>query len=415
MTFTRIVFMTRLSSLGDILIATRAVKLLQLNGYYPVFVTSKTGKELPVSLFQSQAFICLGKDKESQFYFNQTLVTENEFIKNINQISVEKKPLFLDLQKTSRSKNAKKQVQKLFFIENSYSVSKRTFYRFFLILMAFFCFSQKRKKKKFEIQPPTEVGGIFETTLDSSRIFGIGKQPGPKGPGFIPPVKKVKSIHELQQEVIEKICAHDEKEIISLPSHSWNSPQRTRPLFRINLSRNKPYFTLPKEKYICLFPGASSFIKMWPKENFKYLIELLLEKTNYALVICGSENEINLGDYLSFPKNKRVINLVEKTSFKQTLNLISNSSYVVTNDSFPAHAAQAFEIPATVLFGATSPYFGFAPKAPQIHVETLNLACSPCTRHGNRQCPYKNLKCLTGISANHVFKQILQKEKGNTP
>ena len=88
-------------------------------------------------------------------------------------------------------------------------------------------------------------------------------------------------------------------------------------------------------------------------------------------------------------------------------------SQIVTNDSFPAHAAQAFEIPATVLFGATSPYFGFAPKAPQIHVETLNLACSPCTRHGNRQCPYKNLKCLTGISANHVFKQILQKEKGN--
>ncbi len=42
---------------------------------------------------------------------------------------------------------------------------------------------------KNQLQPPTEVGGIFKMRLDSSRISGIGKQPGPKGPGFLPPVK----------------------------------------------------------------------------------------------------------------------------------------------------------------------------------------------------------------------------------
>ena len=54
------------------------------------------------------------------------------------------------------------------------------------------------------IQPPTEVGGIFEMRLDSSRIFGIGKQLGPKGPGFLPPVKDIISAKSFALIIIKK-------------------------------------------------------------------------------------------------------------------------------------------------------------------------------------------------------------------
>ena len=124
------------------------------------------------------------------------------------------------------------------------------------------------------------------------------------------------------------------------------------------------------------------------------------------VVLCGSKLEIDIGIYLDFPKNNRVLNLIDKTNLQEVLNLISQSKYVVANDSFAAHAAEMFGVPATVLFGSTTPKFGFISKSEKITVEYLNLACSPCTRHGKNKCRFENLKCLTDISAEKVFENI---------
>ncbi len=359
--YTRIIFVSRLSAIGDVIIAARALHLLKLNGYYPVFITSKLTKQIAELMPCLNSFICAEKLQETQFFQDKKEVKKEEFTHYISSLPAEKPPLFLDLQKTSRSKRALKEIKKFIKLDKVYYVPKRTFYRIFLIVIAFLCMNQKKRKNDLNM-------------------------------------KSLQTIKNLQEELIKKIVVFDGKEFVD--------DQNYEKLICINTSEEN---TFHLENYICLFPGASGFIKMWPKENFRDLITLILEKTEFNVVLCGSHAELKIGDFLDFPENKRVTNLIDKTNLQQTFDIIAKSKYVVSNDSFAAHAAEVFSIPATVLFGATSPKFGFAPEVENIKIEYLNLACSPCTRHGKSECHFENLKCLRDITAQSVFSNILAK------
>lgn len=354
MNYNRIVFVTRLSAIGDAIIASHAIQLLAANGYYPVFVTSKAIQAIAESMPYLHSTIYIDKGVDSEFYVQNKITSKEAYLAFLKTISVTAPPIFLDLQKTSRSKRAQNEIKKIIRLEQTYSVSKRTLYRFFLIVLAFLCFSQRKKKKNLDL-------------------------------------KSVVSIQTLQENIVQKIVAKDGK--------PWIPPPLLNNSLDINHFDKKNY----GDNTVCLFPGASGFVKMWPKENFRDLMDLILNSTDWTILLCGASSELNVGEYLDFPKNERVVNLIGKTNLKQTLNFIAKARYIVTNDSFPAHAAHAFGIPATVLFGATSPKFGFAPVADNIKIEYANLACSPCTRHGKSSCPYLNLKCLSSISAEVVF------------
>jgi ADP-heptose:LPS heptosyltransferase len=358
--YTRLIFVSRLSSIGDVLISLRALHLLAVNGYFPVLVTSKSNAAIPDILPSLNSVIGFEKGEELDFYSQKAQLSPLEFKDLIRTLPVEKKPLFLDLQKTPRSKRARREIQKRFSYERVYSVSKRSWYRFFLIVMAYLCFSQRSRQKSMDMA-------------------------------------SLETIKDLQERLIQKIIQKDGKIFVPLTKETFFSkpPLPSSSLLPAALG-----------PYICLFTGASGFIKMCPKEKFRELMDYVLEKTDLNIVLCGSQSEIKIGDYLDFPKNTRVFNLIHKTDLSVTLSFIANARYVVSNDSFAAHGAQSFGVPATVIFGATTPKFGFAPKAKNIQVEYLNLACSPCTRHGKSGCSFQNLKCLTGISAQGVFENL---------
>ena len=359
MSTTRIVFVTRLSAIGDVIMTSRALQLLFANGYFPILVTSESTKEIAQFVPQLTSVITIEKNQPPK-YFNKSLQTleSNVFAQHLASVKAEKAPIFLDLQKTSRSKRARKILSKSYYFEKTYTVPKRTLWRIFLIFLSYLFFSQRKKSKKLDVQK----------------------------------IENIKNIHE---DIIIKIVKQDGKLFNSTYSHEFLPLVQTVKL-------NTP-------PYLCIFPGASSFIKMWPKENYQSLIKLILEKTNLNIVLLGGQEEVWLGEFFDFPKNTRVQNAICQTNLTETLNYIAHSKYVVTNDSFPVHAAEAFRIPATVFFGSTSPQFGFAPKAQSISIEYANLACSPCTRHGKRECRFRNLKCLTSLTAEDVIKNIMQK------
>jgi heptosyltransferase II len=356
--FERIVFVSRLTAIGDVIIASHAIAKLIKNGYFPVFIISHSTKDIALKIIGLHAFICYEKNKEIHYYLNGTNVNENTFIKAINSINTSKKNIFVDLQKTSRSKRSYLFIINTikFPIEKKYSVSKKTFYRIFLVILSWLTFKQKKMSEK----------------------------------------KNTKRIHDIQESLIKKIILNDKKEFLQLDT----SEDPT--LVKGNCNFFKDI------NYICLFPGASGFIKSWPKEKFKEIIQQILKETDLGIAICGSQNEEYIGEYLNFPSNARVLNLINQTSLEETIDIIANSKYVVTNDSFAAHAADTFKIPASVIFGATSPQFGFAPIYPKISIEYENLSCSPCSRHGKGNCRYKNLKCLQDIDCKKIFEKINQ-------
>ncbi|APJ02821.1 glycosyltransferase family 9 protein [Silvanigrella aquatica] len=355
-TFERIVFVSRLSAIGDVIIASHTIAKLVKNEYFPVLITSPLTKDVALKIVGLNLFICYQKNTTPEFYIHGIKTDEKTFLNTLNNTVTKQKNIFIDLQKTARSKRSFKFLTKNLKIkfEKNYCVSKRSLYRFFLVFLSWLTFKQIKINKK-------------------NNVFRI---------------------HDIQENIIRKITKKDNKIFLSLNTNETQTLHK----------ENSYYFE--NQKYICLFPGASGFIKSWPKEKFREIIKNILQETQLNIVICGSSNEKFIGEYLDFPANKRVLNLIDKTSLNETINVIANSKYVITNDSFAAHAADALHIPASVLFGATSPYFGFVPVFNKIHISYENLSCSPCSRHGKGSCRFKNLKCLQEIDSKKIFEKI---------
>ncbi len=185
------------------------------------------------------------------------------------------------------------------------------------------------------------------------------------------------------------------------------------------LAASKPAAHIPRDlrnfagKLIALAPGSQWGTKMWPLENYRALLALMLARlAPLGVVVLGNQKEIYLGKTLDeqFATQKNYWNLIGKTSLDDLLYLIPHSKLIVTNDNAIAHYASAFNVATVMIFGPTVPAFGFTPRADrQAIVETpLSLACRPCSSHGPKRCPRRHFRCMRSISAEQVFQQVVR-------
>ena len=124
------------------------------------------------------------------------------------------------------------------------------------------------------------------------------------------------------------------------PNFSWSCS---------DISKIKSEYKL--EKYIILFPFASSHltIKRWPYYND--LISLIKEqyKENYKIIVAPGPNEI--GDAKKI-NALCVLDNGKALDVSQLSSLIKDSSFVVANDTGPAHMAAHLGAKGVSLFGS---------------------------------------------------------------
>ena len=123
------------------------------------------------------------------------------------------------------------------------------------------------------------------------------------------------------------------------PNFSWAST---------DISEIKNFYKL--NKYILLFPFCSPHltIKKWP--HYNKLIELISESYNeeYKIVTAPGPSEINEAkniNALALLDNGRALDISQLTT------LIKESSFVVANDTGPAHIAAHIGVKGLTLFG----------------------------------------------------------------
>ena len=116
-----------------------------------------------------------------------------------------------------------------------------------------------------------------------------------------------------------------------------------------NIDNIKKEFDL--DKYIILFPFCSPHlqIKKWP--NYNKLIDLIKNKfkDEYKIIVAPGPDEINMTkeiNAISILKENRSLDISELAT------LIKQSSFVVANDTGPAHMAAHLETKGLALFGS---------------------------------------------------------------
>ncbi len=156
------------------------------------------------------------------------------------------------------------------------------------------------------------------------------------------------------------------------------------------------------ENFIAIGAGARYQNKAYPYYD---KVAKLLGQKGFNVVLIGSKEDKER-DFNIYPEN--TIDLRGKLSLRESLAAISHAKLTISNDSAVAHMSRAVKIPVLMVYGATHPYFGFAPLKEEGNYICLNLPCQPCDIHGKKKCKLETVDCLTGIAPAEITEKALQ-------
>jgi heptosyltransferase-2 len=150
---------------------------------------------------------------------------------------------------------------------------------------------------------------------------------------------------------------------------------------------------------IALHPGGGpySLARRWPAEHFAEVARLLLRVTavlsdtadrplrsgaNPAFVLVGAQADVEPSDRLEAGLDGQALNLVCKTSLKETAAVLARCKLLISNDSGVVHFATAVGTPVVAVFGPSNDQ-AWGPYPPKEHrVVRASLPCSPCFYRG---------------------------------
>jgi len=157
------------------------------------------------------------------------------------------------------------------------------------------------------------------------------------------------------------------------------------------------------DDYLVIIPGAAWEQKQWSADKYNDLIKQLGKP---VALLGGKKDKIC---FEIAKKESTVVNLAGKTSLRQALAILSNSSHVIGSDTGLTHAAEALNISVTMILGPTSTQTGAGVHLKKsVHLEK-NIWCRPCSQNGKRPCYRKTQICMESISVPEVLHSLIGK------
>lgn len=156
-------------------------------------------------------------------------------------------------------------------------------------------------------------------------------------------------------------------------------------------------------------PGASKNTKKWIPEEFGKLAKLIYEKWGVKTLVIGGAEDGERAEIIREISGGATVDFTGKLSLKESGALLSKGRFLVTNDSGPFHIGRGVGCRTFVIFGPTDPgMFQLGERDTLIY---RGEPCSPCSLHGDRECPKKHFNCMKNLKAEDVM-AIIEKIGG---
>jgi ADP-heptose:LPS heptosyltransferase len=151
-----------------------------------------------------------------------------------------------------------------------------------------------------------------------------------------------------------------------------------------------------------IMPGAMSPYRVWPKERYGKVIEWLIERGLYVVIIGGKDvahtSRIMAGRY----NQTDVLDLTGRTTWAESAALIQQARVYLSADTGALHVAYGVGTPTVSLFGSGN-YSKWAPPGKHHVMVRKGLSCSPCTHLGfTPRCPH-GMQCMAAIRVGDVI------------
>jgi len=158
-------------------------------------------------------------------------------------------------------------------------------------------------------------------------------------------------------------------------------------------------------KIILISPGSVWETKRYPSKSYAEIASGL-SAAGYKIIISGSSSEKDTGEEIRRIAGDQIINSCGIFSMAETVELMSHSELVITNDSAPTHFAMAAGAPVLTIYCSTVPEFGFYGYSDKSHHLSSDVSCKPCGIHGHKKCPAGHFECGTKIKAYEVIRKV---------
>lgn len=158
-------------------------------------------------------------------------------------------------------------------------------------------------------------------------------------------------------------------------------------------------YELSEKEYFAIMPAASFRTKEWsPKRYFE--LTQSVELKNLIPLLVGRETDHACRALRDEFKNHGILfrDALQERDFKITAMLLKHARFYVGSDTGLAHLAEAVGTRSVIVYGPTRPDLGFGPWRNESTSVAVPLACAPCSKDG-KLCyrfwsPYACLKEL---------------------
>jgi len=148
----------------------------------------------------------------------------------------------------------------------------------------------------------------------------------------------------------------------------------------------------PRAPYAAIVPGAAHATKRWSAGHWMVLAHRLRAQ-GLAVVALGAEHERGL---VASPDVTDLCGVA----------LLNGAVVAVAGDTALLHVATAVGTPVVVLFGPTSPAFGYAPYRARSRILERPLPCRPCSVYGGPHCPMRHHRCMIDLAPDEVARAV---------
>jgi len=148
---------------------------------------------------------------------------------------------------------------------------------------------------------------------------------------------------------------------------------------------------------ICL--GAKFPAKRWPIANFIKVVLILQQEFSGRIILVGGPGDQISGAEVMKKIQASVINLIGKTTYMETAEIITRCHLLVSNDCGPVHLAAAVGTPVVGIYSSRDRYGAWHPWGKN-HTVLRNdlLNCRFCFRV---EC--KSMECIKNITVGQVM------------
>lgn len=161
-----------------------------------------------------------------------------------------------------------------------------------------------------------------------------------------------------------------------------------------------------EKKGVGIAPFAQHFGKMLPLEK-SYELAKEIAKNQPVYFFGGGQKEVEILNQWE----KEIPNstsLAGKLSLKEELEKISKLKLMVSMDSANMHLASVVGTRCLSIWGQTHIFAGFLGygQSEKDVVQVEDLLCRPCSVFGNKDCHYKDWRCLNRIDIKNILTKI---------